>query len=214
MIASVFGGLRRLPWATVCVGLLASIAAQAASAADCPGHPDAIGTSRTIVVDPHARVLYLVEDGGQAIRYGIAVGREGRGFRGDATVRRKEAWPGWTPTANMIRNEPDVYGPYAGGLPGGLDNPLGARALYLYVISSEFFRQLFWKFAAQCNTSRARCQGKQLNFTAQHLGKSASSSTLANDESHCLFTNFALRFGIYWTRFSHRFAGADLAWTD
>lgn len=86
----------------------------------------------TIVVDPHARVLYLVQEGGTAMRYGIAVGREGYGFSGDASVRRKEMWPSWTPTANMIRREPDVYGPYAGGLPGGLDNPLGARALYLY----------------------------------------------------------------------------------
>lgn len=86
----------------------------------------------TIVVDPHARVLYLVQEGGTAMRYGIAVGREGYGFSGDASVRRKEMWPSWTPTANMIRREPDVYGPYAGGLPGGLENPLGARALYLY----------------------------------------------------------------------------------
>ena len=86
----------------------------------------------TIVVDPYARVLYLVGDAGQATRYGIAVGREGKGFRGDATIHRKEVWPGWTPTANMLRNEPDVYGPYASGLPGGIDNPLGARALYLY----------------------------------------------------------------------------------
>ena len=54
MIASVFGGLRRRPLTAVCVGLLSSVAAQAASAADCPGHPDAIGTSRTIVVDPRA----------------------------------------------------------------------------------------------------------------------------------------------------------------
>lgn len=91
--------------------------------------PDAPGT---IVVDPHARVLYLVQEGGTAMRYGIAVGREGYGFSGDASVRRKEVWPSWTPTANMIRREPDVYGPYAGGLPGGLENPLGARALYLY----------------------------------------------------------------------------------
>src|SRR6185369_5591508 len=53
MIASVFTELRR-PWAALCVGLLTSVAAQAASAADCPGHPDAIGTSRTIVVDPRA----------------------------------------------------------------------------------------------------------------------------------------------------------------
>jgi peptidoglycan/xylan/chitin deacetylase (PgdA/CDA1 family) len=57
MIASVFGGLRRRPWTAVCVGLLTSVAAQAASAADCPGHPDAIGTSRTIVVDPRAHPI-------------------------------------------------------------------------------------------------------------------------------------------------------------
>ncbi len=54
MIASVFGELRRRPWTALCVGLLASVAAQTASAADCPGHPDAIGTSRTLVVDPRA----------------------------------------------------------------------------------------------------------------------------------------------------------------
>src|SRR5213080_1967665 len=57
MIASVFGGLRRRPWTAVCVCLLTSVAAQAASAADCPGHPDAIGTSRTIVVDPRAHLI-------------------------------------------------------------------------------------------------------------------------------------------------------------
>ncbi len=91
--------------------------------------PDAPGT---IVVDPYARVLYHVQEGGTAIRYGIAVGREGKGFSGDASIQRKEVWPRWQPTANMIRSEPDLYGPYAAGLPGGLDNPLGARALYLY----------------------------------------------------------------------------------
>ena len=52
--SSVFGGLRRRSWTALCVGILTSVAAQAASAADCPGHPDAIGTSRTIVVDPRA----------------------------------------------------------------------------------------------------------------------------------------------------------------
>lgn len=86
----------------------------------------------TIVVDPYARFLYFVQPGGQAVRYGIAVGREGRGFRGSAAVGRKAEWPRWQPTANMVRTEPAVYGPVAAGLPGGLDNPLGARALYLY----------------------------------------------------------------------------------
>ena len=56
MIASVFGGFGG-PWTALCVGLLTSVAAQAASAADCPGHPDAIGTSRTLVVDPRAHPL-------------------------------------------------------------------------------------------------------------------------------------------------------------
>ena len=91
--------------------------------------PDKPGS---IVVDPFARLLYHIGENGRAMRYGIAVGREGYGFRGDATVGYKAEWPSWTPTANMIRREPAVYGPVAGGLPGGLENPLGARALYLY----------------------------------------------------------------------------------
>jgi len=86
----------------------------------------------TIVVDPYARLLYHVVEPGKAMRFGIAVGREGKGFSGNAVIGRKEEYPSWTPTKNMIRNDPDLYGPLAGGLPGGLDNPLGARALYLY----------------------------------------------------------------------------------
>ncbi|WP_328799721.1 L,D-transpeptidase [Sedimentimonas flavescens] len=86
----------------------------------------------TFVVDPFARLLYHVVEPGKAMRFGIAVGKEGRGFRGDAVIRRKEEYPSWTPTKNMIRQDPEIYGPLAGGLPGGLDNPLGARALYLY----------------------------------------------------------------------------------
>lgn len=86
----------------------------------------------SIVVDIFARKLYWVEEGGRAIRYGIAVGREGLSFKGTGYVGRKQEWPSWTPTQNMIRTRPDLYAAYAGGLPGGLENPLGARALYLY----------------------------------------------------------------------------------
>lgn len=91
--------------------------------------PEAPGT---IVVDTFARRLYHVQEGGMAMRYAVAVGREGASFRGNGVVGRKEEWPSWTPTANMLRTRPDLYAEYAGGLPGGLINPLGARALYLY----------------------------------------------------------------------------------
>ena len=86
----------------------------------------------TIVVDPYAKFLYFINEPGQATRYPVAVGREGRGFRGRASIQRKENWPGWTPTKNMLRTEPEVYGPFARGIPGGVASPLGARALYLY----------------------------------------------------------------------------------
>jgi hypothetical protein len=91
--------------------------------------PEAPGT---VVVDTFARKLYLVNEGGTATRYPIAVGREGLSFRGQGNVGRKAEWPSWQPTANMVRTRPDLYAAYAGGLPGGLMNPLGARALYLY----------------------------------------------------------------------------------
>ncbi|ULB10605.1 L,D-transpeptidase [Cereibacter azotoformans] len=91
--------------------------------------PDRPGT---IVVDTFARRLYYVLEEGRAMRYAIAVGRAGLAFRGSATVQRKREWPSWQPTANMIRTQPEMYAPYAAGLPGGLENPLGARALYLY----------------------------------------------------------------------------------
>ncbi|MBB5702269.1 lipoprotein-anchoring transpeptidase ErfK/SrfK [Ochrobactrum daejeonense] len=86
----------------------------------------------TIVVDPYARYLYLVQPGGKALRYSVGVGRAGLTFKGDAKVAYKSQWPRWTPTANMIKRNPDHYAKYAKGLEGGIRNPLGARALYLY----------------------------------------------------------------------------------
>jgi lipoprotein-anchoring transpeptidase ErfK/SrfK len=86
----------------------------------------------SIVVNIPERHLYMVLDGGRAMRYSVGVGRaEALNFRGSAVVGRKEKWPHWTPTAHMIAAMPR-YRPYAGGMAGGLDNPLGARALYLY----------------------------------------------------------------------------------
>ena len=85
----------------------------------------------TIIVDPHNRFLYLVEENGQARRYGVGVGRAGFGWSGTATIQRRAEWPRWTPPASMIERQPELE-EWRHGMPGGIDNPLGARALYLY----------------------------------------------------------------------------------
>lgn len=86
----------------------------------------------SIYVNTDARFLYLTLGGTEALRYGVAVGAEGRRFMGQARITRKSLWPSWRPTENMIRMEPDVYGPYRAGLPGRHpQNPMGAAALYL-----------------------------------------------------------------------------------
>jgi lipoprotein-anchoring transpeptidase ErfK/SrfK len=91
------------------------------------------GYSRgTIVIDTSARYLYLVESSSSARRYAIAVGREGLEFKGSAKVGDKQEWPRWIPTIDMQKREPRKYGQYKDGMPGGPENPLGARAIYLY----------------------------------------------------------------------------------
>lgn len=86
----------------------------------------------TIVIDPQARVLYLVEDRRSARRYAIAVGKDGLEFKGTAKVGDKQEWPRWFPTKAMQEREPKKYGKYKDGMNGGPDNPLGARAIYLH----------------------------------------------------------------------------------
>ena len=82
----------------------------------------------TIVVDSDNHYLYLVQDGGKAIRYGVTVGEEALAFSGIARVGNMAEWPKWTPTADIHKR---IEGLPA-SVPGGVDNPLGARALYLY----------------------------------------------------------------------------------
>ena len=86
----------------------------------------------TIDVDPYAKFLYFVREGANSVRFPIGVGRAGRAFSGNGHIQLKRKWPGWTPTRNMLRTEPEIYGPFARGIPGGRRSPLGARALYLY----------------------------------------------------------------------------------
>ena len=85
----------------------------------------------TIIVDPSNYYVYRIEGDGNATRYGANVGREGFLWHGEAYVGRKAEWPVWTPPKEMIQRQPEAR-KYAGGMPGGLDNPLGARTLYLY----------------------------------------------------------------------------------
>ncbi|MFN3659312.1 MAG: L,D-transpeptidase [Pseudolabrys sp.] len=86
----------------------------------------------SIVIEISERRLYLVEPNQQAVRYAVGVARErALNFRGSAVIGRKEEWPSWTPTASMIARIPR-YREYEHGMPGGTNNPLGARALYLY----------------------------------------------------------------------------------
>jgi lipoprotein-anchoring transpeptidase ErfK/SrfK len=81
----------------------------------------------TIVVNTAERRLYLVLGNGQALRYGIGVGRDGFTWGGVRKVTSKREWPGWTPPGQMLKRRPDL----PRFMPGGPDNPLGARALYL-----------------------------------------------------------------------------------
>lgn len=82
----------------------------------------------TIVIDTNSRHLYLVQPGGGAIQYGIGVGRQGFAWKGVARVGRKSEWPRWIPPKDMLKRRPDL----PEEMEGGLENPLGARALYLF----------------------------------------------------------------------------------
>lgn len=91
----------------------------------------------TIIIDPAHAVLYLVQPEGKAIRYGISVGRDGFGWSGSAVVARKATWPTWTPPAEMIARQPSLE-KWREGQPGGPTNPLGSRALYLYINGKDY----------------------------------------------------------------------------
>ena len=87
----------------------------------------------TIVVDTHDELLYFVLPNKKAIRYGVSTGKEAYGWTGTATIKRMAEWPSWMPPADMLQRWPHLKPVVdAGGLKGGPENPLGARALYLY----------------------------------------------------------------------------------
>ncbi|VAW11727.1 ErfK/YbiS/YcfS/YnhG family protein/Tat domain protein [hydrothermal vent metagenome] len=85
-----------------------------------------------IHVYPDQFYLYWTLPGDKAIRYGVGVGRGNLYHPGTFYVGAKKEWPEWTPTKDMIKREPELFAKWAGGMPGGIENPLGARALYLF----------------------------------------------------------------------------------
>jgi lipoprotein-anchoring transpeptidase ErfK/SrfK len=129
--------------------LFLSALASGLSAAAFPGMADAAKQNRmryqgaeqvyfdnyeqpgTIIVDTGRRVLFYTLSDSEAIRYGVAVGKDGFSWSGIAQIGRKTEWPSWTPPTSMIRRKPELA-KFANGMPGGPENPLGARALYLF----------------------------------------------------------------------------------
>lgn len=85
-----------------------------------------------IHVVPDDYALYWTQPFGEAIRYYVGVGRDSLYESGDFHIGAKKEWPAWTPTPSMIEREPEHYGKWKDGMPGGPGNPLGARALYLF----------------------------------------------------------------------------------
>jgi lipoprotein-anchoring transpeptidase ErfK/SrfK len=85
----------------------------------------------TIVVDAKRCFLYHVSESGQAMRYGVSVGKASKAWRGEAVIKRMAKWPVWVPAPYHLEEIPSLA-KHINGMPGGLDNPMGARALYLY----------------------------------------------------------------------------------
>ncbi|SLN52671.1 putative L,D-transpeptidase ErfK/SrfK precursor [Roseivivax jejudonensis] len=98
-----------------------------------------------IIILPRAHFLYFVDQPGSALRYGVGVGRAGLEFTGEAVIQVKKEWPTWRPTDEMIEREPDTYSRFVDNdyvQPGGPENPLGARALYLFQNGRDTFYRI------------------------------------------------------------------------
>lgn len=96
----------------------------------------------TIIVEPSKNYLYLIAGRGKAVRYGVGVGAAGLGFQGEAKVQFKRKWPKWIPTKDMVERSPSHYKRFENGVAGGIGNPLGARALYLFQDNKDTYYRI------------------------------------------------------------------------
>jgi lipoprotein-anchoring transpeptidase ErfK/SrfK len=99
-------------------------------------------TAGDIHVDAVARYLYHIRDNGTAMRYGVAIARGNLYEPGTYSIRRKAKWPTWTPTPAMIKRDPELYEQHADGMDAGPSNPLGSRALYLFVGNRDTYLRI------------------------------------------------------------------------
>lgn len=95
-----------------------------------------------IHVEPSTFKLYWMLGPGLALQYAVGIGRAGLYESGDFVIRVKKEWPSWTPTPDMIERDPASYKQYEDGMEGGINNPLGARALYLFSGNRDTFLRI------------------------------------------------------------------------
>jgi lipoprotein-anchoring transpeptidase ErfK/SrfK len=87
--------------------------------------------SGTVIVDTGRKLAFLTLPNNMAVSYGVGIGRAGFAWAGRGIIKYKKKWPTWTPPAHMIERQPE-FEIYRNGMAPGLENPLGARALYIF----------------------------------------------------------------------------------
>tara|TARA_R110002167_G_scaffold100794_2_gene262790 strand:+ start:24588 stop:25268 length:681 start_codon:yes stop_codon:yes gene_type:complete len=133
-----------------------------------------------IHVDAIARYLYFIEEGGTAMRYGVAIGRGDLYEAGTFRIRRKVRWPHWVPTRAMIEREPEIYSKFADGMPPGPENALGSRALYLYLGERDTYLRIHgtpqpWSIGSRASSGCVRMVMAHINelYPRVELGATA-----------------------------------------
>lgn len=123
----------------------------------------------TIIVDTQNFYLYWIENETTAMRYGVGLGRAGFEWSGRARVGWKQEWPKWTPPAEMIAREPQLakYSAANGGMEPGLDNPLGARALYIFQGSKDTLYRIhgspeYWSIGKAVSSGCVRLMNRDI----------------------------------------------------
>ena len=145
-------------------------------------------TPGDIHVDAVARYLYHIQADGTAMRYGVAIGRDGLYGPGVYTIKRKAKWPRWTPTDSMIAREPEKYAAWADGQPPGPDNALGSRALYLYVGNRDSYLRIHGTPAPRSVGTRAssgcvRMVMPHINYLYEQVSKGVTAYLYPTDGS-------------------------------